>query len=172
MSPTTEIRGLEIAALEEVGETFEQVARWLNEEWGAFHEASLEDTRDWLRSVLDRRPDECILVAYVDGHAVGVAMLVACDLPERSELAPWLTSLYVLPKWRGRTIGRRLAGAVTLLARRHGHERLYLYTETPRIYERLGWRHHERLHIEGQEFYLMKVTIPARTAFLEAQGLE
>ena len=72
----------------------------------------------------------------------------------------------------GRTIGRRLVGAVTMLARRRGHAQLYLYTESPRIYERLGWRHHERLHIEGQEFYLMKVTFSAQTAFLGAQGLE
>jgi len=149
-------RKLEIAAPQDAGETLAQVARWLHGEWGAFHGADLEDTRVWLQGVLDNRPEEALMVACADGEPVGVALLVACDLPERSELTPWLSSLYVLPEWRGKTIGRRLVGAITMLARHHGHARLYLYTSTPRLYEKLGWRDLETLAIDGRQFRLME----------------
>jgi GNAT superfamily N-acetyltransferase len=75
-----------------------------------------------------------VLVAEEDGSAAGVA---AC----RNE---WLESLYVLPQWWKRGVGRALHDDVLARQRAGGCERCHLWVledndRARRFYERLGW---------------------------------
>lgn len=78
--------------------------------------------------------DVAVLVAEEDGAAAGVA---AC----RTE---WLDSLYVLPQWWNRSVGRALNDEVLARQRAGGCTRCHLWVlehndRARRFYERLGW---------------------------------
>ena len=78
--------------------------------------------------------DVAVLVAEEDGAAAGVA---AC----RTE---WLDSLYVLPQWWNRSVGRALHDEVLARQRAGGCTRCHLWVlehndRAPRLDERLGW---------------------------------
>ncbi len=75
-----------------------------------------------------------VLVAEEDGAAAGVAAY-------RTE---WLDSLYVLPQWWNRGVGRALHDDVLARQRANGCERCHLWVlehndRARRFYERLGW---------------------------------
>ena len=96
------------------------------------------------------------LVAVADGRAVGVVGLIACNLPPRCDLTPWLAGLYVWPEHRGRGIGTALVRSLEATGARLGLRRLYLYTESAeRFYERLGWRRVDRDRWEGDDIAIM-----------------
>jgi GNAT superfamily N-acetyltransferase len=80
------------------------------------------------------------LVAVEDTMPVGTVSIKEDDLPQRPDLTPWLASLYVLPEYRGRGIGRELLRGAEDAARRAGVEKLYLFTHTAHaLYEKEGW---------------------------------
>jgi putative acetyltransferase len=75
-----------------------------------------------------------VLVAEEDGATTGVA---ACS-------SEWLDSLYVLPQWWKRGVGRALHDEVLARQRAGGCERCHLWVledndRARRFYERLGW---------------------------------
>jgi predicted N-acetyltransferase YhbS len=82
-----------------------------------------------------------------DGQLLGSANLVACDLPPRPELTPWLAQLFVEPNRRRHGVGAALVRAALERARQCGYRRFYLYTSgtLPQYYRRRGWREVERL---------------------------
>ncbi len=151
--PDTETR---LAALGSCPEVFPICARWLYEEWGREQGYAFEDSLDWLRGIAAGGSDERGLAAYCDDQVAGVALLVACDLDLRPDLTPWLSSLFVAPAFRDRSIGRRLIEGTAAIARDQGHSRLYLYTDTAEAYYHgLGWRLEARFEKDGQPFALM-----------------
>ena len=84
------------------------------------------------------------LVAIEDTMPVGSVSIKENDLPERPDIGPWLASLYVIPDYRGRNIGRELLRAGEGAARDAGVKRLYLFTHTARgLYQKEGWAHLE-----------------------------
>jgi GNAT superfamily N-acetyltransferase len=90
------------------------------------------------RTQKDRIP--MTLIAVEDTIPVGSVSIKLDDLPERTDLNPWLASLFVLSDYRGRDIGRRLLRAGETAALAAGVERLYLFTHTAAgLYEKEGW---------------------------------
>ncbi len=80
------------------------------------------------------------LIAIEDTMPVGSVSIKLNDLVERPDLNPWLASLYVLPDYRGRDIGRQLLQAGEASALAAGVGRLYLFTHTAAgLYEKEGW---------------------------------
>ncbi|MBN1883299.1 MAG: GNAT family N-acetyltransferase [Deltaproteobacteria bacterium] len=80
------------------------------------------------------------LVAVEDTMPVGSVSIKMDDLMDRTDLNPWLASLYVVADYRGRGIGNKLLQAVQDTAGAVGIARLYLYTHTANaLYERDGW---------------------------------
>jgi len=123
-----------------VGEV-ELVARWIFEEWtGEFAEQGLQAWLGEFRGILRRSGIPTTFAAVEGGRVVGTASLIASDLPELPDCAPWLASLYVPPGYRGRGVGAALVGRVEAEARLLGYPRLYLQTAWgERYYQRLGW---------------------------------
>jgi GNAT superfamily N-acetyltransferase len=90
------------------------------------------------------------IIAIEDTIPVGSVSIKMNDLPDRSDLNPWLASLYVLADYRGRDIGRRLLRAGEYSAYNAGVKRLYLFTHTAAgLYEKEGWIFMESLTKDG-----------------------
>jgi GNAT superfamily N-acetyltransferase len=124
------------------------LARWHYDQWGPLTGArSLERYAELLTEAAAGRTVPSVLIAIADGALLGSASLVACDLPLRSELRPWLAQLFVSPTRRRDGVGAGLVRAVLQRAQQCGYGRVYLYTSgtLPEYYRRLGWRVVERL---------------------------
>jgi predicted N-acetyltransferase YhbS len=121
------------------------VAGWIYEEFWAgrpgydvgVFERRLREARDPGRIPLS-------LLALVDGQPVGTVNLVECDSERRPDLRPWLAALVVARGQRGSGIGGALVRALVGEARRLGLTELFLGTDIPAFYERLGGRVVER----------------------------
>lgn len=149
--------GLELISLADSPAVLPDCARWLYEEWGRQQVSAFEGTLDWLRGVA-AASDEEGLVAVSAGAPVGIALLVVRDLESRRDLTPWLSSLFVVPEFRDRGIGRRLVEGVMAAAKGRGHAELYLHTESAEAYyRRLGWRLEDRFRRDGEAFALMSL---------------
>jgi GNAT superfamily N-acetyltransferase len=75
-------------------------------------------------------------VALEDSLPVGMGTLKLDDLWSRKDLNPWLSSLYVVPEFRGRGIGNVIVSQIIERSRGLGFKSLYLF---------LGQRQPERL---------------------------
>ncbi len=134
------------------------IAKWTFDTWGQHLHPGLT-----LAEAVEETRQECgeqgvpsLFVALAGGVAVGTASLIAEDIPSRSELAPWLASVFVLPEWRGRGIASRLIQCVEQEARASGIARFYLYTpDQQALYRRLGWQDIERLAYGGEMVTIM-----------------
>lgn len=121
---------------------------------GQFAEHDIPATEDGLKKAVSgmlevpARGD--ILLASVDGRAVGVAVLAYSWTLEHGGLSCWLDELYVEPELRSKGIGRALLlfamghvkarGAAAIdLEVVEGHER------AARLYEREGFRRRDRV---------------------------
>jgi predicted N-acetyltransferase YhbS len=79
-------------------------------------------------------------VLLEDGVPIGTASFTQTDMVARSELTPWLASVYMVPAQRGRGLAARLVRAVEAAARDTAVPTLWLFTDTAApLYARLGW---------------------------------
>jgi predicted N-acetyltransferase YhbS len=92
-------------------------------------------------------------VAMAGNTPVGVANLIDYDDPNPRVGRPWLAGLVVVPAWRGRGLGSALVRAVLADARRLGEAEVFLGTDGPGFYQRLGARTHQSLR---PDFWLMR----------------
>ena len=107
---------------------------------------------------MSRRPPPATYVLLVDEEVAGsVSLLQHDDIAEvRPDLSPWLASLLVVPKYRGRGYGRQLVVHCVEQTRKLGFPILYLYTHThPEYYARLGWRSIEERAVRGEAVTVM-----------------
>lgn len=82
------------------------------------------------------------LAAEIDGAFAGTVSLIACDEPERGDLAPWLAALWVVPAHRRSGLGAALVSEIERRAAALHITRLYL-SARPGIapfYEKHGWQ--------------------------------
>ena len=96
------------------------------------------------------------LLVLVDGQPAGTVNLIHKDDKTRPPLHPWLAALVVVPERRGQGIGSALVRALLQEARRLGCDELYLGTDIPGFYERLGAVIHEQLR---EDHWVMCVSL-------------
>jgi len=89
----------------------------------------------------------CLLALQGD-EPVGVVNLVHSDEDDRPHWTPWLAGMVVAPPWRGRGVGSALVQALLDEARRLGVPRVYLGTDGPGFYTRLGAVLHEQVRAD------------------------
>jgi GNAT superfamily N-acetyltransferase len=136
----------------------ETVARWIWDEW-AVHEPGnrWEDCISTVAATLDGEPFPRFFVAEADNQLIGCSSILACDLPSRPDLYPWLANVFVLPAWRGRGVGRALIDTATA----HGlslSDELFLFTTSPDLYRNLGWQDFCKAIYGGQDQTVMRLT--------------
>lgn len=136
-------------------EHLERVALWIH---SAFWTRS-DHGVDFVIGLLEdaRFPDRIplSLLARAGGEPAGTVNLVACDSRERPDLTPWLAALYVLPEHRGKGIGAALVRELMVEAARLGFGEIYLETEIPEFYARLGAARYQPLTEGG---WIMRIS--------------
>ncbi|MEE4376571.1 MAG: GNAT family N-acetyltransferase [Candidatus Competibacteraceae bacterium] len=102
------------------------------------------------------------LIAFESSQLLGSISLIEEDshkeeLPqELANISPWLTSLFVLPQWRGRGVGTALVRKAIQHAQVLNVTRLHLVaTNCEMFYARLGWAVKTRFAYRGQQAALM-----------------
>lgn len=97
-------------------------------------------------------------VALENGLPLGCVHLIDHDDDSLMDLTPWLAALVVVAPRRGQRIGTALVQAVLAHARALGLPRLWLGTDGPGFYERLGARRHLQ---RGPGFWIMAFDLAA-----------
>lgn len=141
------------------------LARWFHEEWSYLHpDRTLSDFAEIIAKGCNKGHLPISLVAVVEGNVVGVVSLKVCDFKARTDLSPWLASLYVDKAQRCNGIGEKLVHDIERLAAQLGESRIYLVTDDAEIfYTRLGWRVRERVTHNDHAVAVMEKEVPALT---------
>ncbi|UCG92085.1 MAG: GNAT family N-acetyltransferase [candidate division WOR-3 bacterium] len=148
---------MEIKYLKDYKEWIPTIAKWFYDEWGHLY-PELDIDKIILR--LHKRTNVDIiplaLVALENRAVIGTASLKKFDMDTRMQYSPWLASVYVSEKWRGKGIGTSLVRAIEEKAKEIGVKILYLYTpDAQNFYAKLGWRELESTEYRGQDVTIM-----------------
>jgi GNAT superfamily N-acetyltransferase len=91
----------------------------------------------------------CVFVACVDSFPAGMVSLKENDMRSRTDIGPWLSALYVMPKYRKAGLGGLLVSRVTEHAGVLGLGGVYLFIDRAdeaalsSYYEKRGWTYLE-----------------------------
>jgi GNAT superfamily N-acetyltransferase len=148
---------MRIIRIEDAQEHIETTAKWLYDEWGRHTpNGSISRAEMELSITPDAHGLPVSFIAVDDYVPVGIARLIANDMETRKDISPWLASVFVLPKCRGRRIGSQLCGQVENEARRLGFPCIYLFTPDRELfYSRLGWTAIERAIYRKKNIVIM-----------------
>jgi predicted N-acetyltransferase YhbS len=91
-------------------------------------------------------------IAVLNNEPVGVINLIEYDDPNPRIGRPWLAGLVVAPEIRGQGLGSLLVKAILEDAIRLGEKEVFLGTDSPQFYEKLGATRYEQLRTD---FWLM-----------------
>jgi GNAT superfamily N-acetyltransferase len=141
--------------LRDIPEYTAKVAKWIFDTFPhEFEGVMLEEWTELLKPTPN--PDKVTFVVVENGQAVGTASLDSEDLPPRSDLTPWLASVYVLPEFRAQGVGAKLVEAVEDEARARGFDKIYLHTtDRAAFYEKRGWQVLDTVHYWSQNHTVM-----------------
>ena len=142
------------------------VAQWIWDEWHhLLVQKTLPQFAAWFRGGERGSGLPTTLVLLVDEEPAGTVSLECDDMDIRSDLTPWLASLYVTPARRGLGYGQALVRRAEAEARTLGIEELFLYTPgQAEFYAALGWQ-----LVETCSYRDAPVTIMARALSLAAR---
>ena len=132
---------LSIVHLFEHPEHCPSVASWIYQEFWRHRPESgttCETLEGHLKDAADPDAIPLSLLALVDGRPAGTVNLIENDDSKRPHLRPWLAALVVSPEFRRSGVGSALVRACCGHAARLGITELYLGTDIPDFYRRLG----------------------------------
>lgn len=149
---------MEITLLADHREAIPQLAQWFYAEWSYLHpQHSIADVENALRERGNTDKIPLALVAFDGDVLLGAVSLKTHDMDVRTDLSPWLASLYVNALMRGQGIGTQLVGALEETARGLGIPRIFLFTPTAEgFYAKLGWEMLECIEYHGRQVSIMK----------------
>lgn len=128
-----------------------QVADWNNSEWPSYFDGDLEKALAFYSTTMTREQVPTCLVAVDEGSLVGTVCLVPEDLDSRPEFSPWLSGLYVDPKFRGQGVARKLIEACMVEAHAAGVAKLYVWTKELRtLFESMEWHFLEIIEFQQE----------------------
>jgi GNAT superfamily N-acetyltransferase len=131
---------MDIVPLQQRPDAIPTCAGWAFDTWGSPQAAdAMAMAQRWRQDLA--APGLPLRWVALDGDTVlGMAALLADDLPARPDLFPWLGDVFTAPAARGRGVASALVRRVEAEAAALGHRRLYLFTQnTAGLYGRLGW---------------------------------
>lgn len=120
------------------------ISTWVFNEWGKHNsESTLEKVVTAFTARAESKVMPLTIVAFDDqGNPVGTASLTVNDMKSHPELTPWLGSVFIAPEARGKGIASELCRRIETEAKRLGHSRLYLFTDSAqKLYAKMGWTH-------------------------------
>ncbi len=104
----------------------------------------------------DRLP--LCLLALLHGQVIGVVNLVDNDDEQHPEWSPWLAGMVVAEPWRGKGVGSALVQALLQQARALGIAQVYLGSDGPGFYQRLGAVVQQQMR---PDFWFLRFDLPA-----------
>ena len=134
------------------------VAAWQHAQFGYLNPATtIEDRTERLRLSLQKNALPIAFIALSEnGALLGAAGILSTTIVHK-HLTPWLSSVYVPDKFRGKGIASGLSLHAVAEAARLGHDRLYLFTpRSEALYARIGWQTFERIEYNGVQLTLME----------------
>ena len=136
--------------IEEIASIYEKEWGWhYREEWDMNSKEEIQE--DLITNCLDKT---FVLITEDRKEWVGTIALLEQDLRIRSYLTPWLTCLYVRPKYRHQKLGTYLLRYMMLMF----PQRMYLWCyEEPLMewYEKNGWKLRETTIYRNLVAYVM-----------------
>lgn len=148
---------MKIIDLRQIPQSLNQLAQWHHREWAHFNPGqSLQQRIEKMQSYLNDDFIPSTFVAIEDDEVLGSAAIIESDMEDRSELTPWLASVFVGPDKRKQGIGSQLVKHVMTQAASKRYRNLYLYTENDTgFYQRLGWEPLEARNYYGTDVIIM-----------------
>lgn len=137
-----------IAHLFEHPQLIEAVAQMIyNEFWVEVTDGmSQADLSAHLHSATDATRIPLSLITLANGELVGTVNLIENDDTKRAHLRPWLAAMVVRADCRGRGIGTALVEGLLDQMSKMNLTQVYLGTDGPGFYQRLGAVVHEQVH--------------------------
>lgn len=159
---------LKISYLHDHQEVISVVASWIYKEWSFLYAGKTRRyVENFLRLRLHKRKLPLTLVAFVGDTPVGTVSLKEYDMEERPDLPHWVTSLYVVDRWRGKGIGSGLMQAAEQKAAALGIGRLFLFTADPGLaagfYAGMGWNIKETAVSHSYPVIIMEKELQVKT---------
>lgn len=97
------------------------------------------------------------LVLREDEQVAGSVSLLYGDCEARTDLDPWLASLYVYPEFRSRGYAGRLIDAAIQAAAKAGEKSLHVFTESASdLFRRHGFEVFERTALHGKPVEILR----------------
>ena len=107
-----------------------------NFSWEAVKEHTMRVIRNW-----EFEAWETPFVAMTDGRIVGMVTIMKTDYYPLPEIYPWISTLFVSEKYRGRRISEKLIGFANLYAKDLGFDKTYIPSEHVGLYEKYGYHY-------------------------------
>ncbi len=134
-----------IIPLAEKPELADVCVAWSYGEWGSQvpTRTLLQVHEDYKNSINGDTLPVTWMALTDDGKPAGMVRLKKNDHIEREDLKPWLSSLYVHPRYRGTGLSNTLCDVAEDAAQHiYGYDRIYLFTGTASgLYEKRGYKH-------------------------------
>ena len=117
------------------------LAEWHHSEWSSLNPGgSVEKRIEKMQAYLAGHTVPKMFVCKEGGILLGSAAIVSNDMDTRTDLSPWLASVYVNAEYRRKGIGSKLVAHVVKYAHSAGFSDLYLFTPNrEKFYQSLGW---------------------------------
>ncbi len=153
-----------IVNLRKVPQHLETLARWHQKEWDYLNpNGSLSKRMLEMQNHLNSDFIPTTFVA-LNNELCGSAAIIEHDMSTRTELGPWLASVYVSPQFRKKGIGTKLVRHATKQAKDQGLSKLYLFTpDQENFYYRLGWSFFEKTSYQNHNVTIMYVDLNMTT---------
>lgn len=121
-------------------EEFNTICDWMYEWWGKKDNWSLEKVREYMKNSMCSEHIPQTFIATIENELVGMYQISMNDLDVRPDIYPWLINVYVLPKYRGLGICRKIVESSILQAEKLKLDQLFLYTKHIGLYEKFGFK--------------------------------
>ena len=131
------------------------VAEWIYDAfWQTSNEVSADSLEQRLSEAKMGTQLPLSLLAQRNGEPIGTVNLVENDDPARPHLRPWLAALYVVPCERSTGVGTELVLELCKRAAQQDVDIVFLGTDNPGFYRRIGAEEVERAR---QDLWVMRL---------------
>ncbi len=118
------------------------LAEWCHEQWGYLSpKRTLKEVENKFADLLNIDKIPFALVAVENEKPIAMASLTVNDMDTYPELTPWLASVYVVPEFRKKGIGKKIVQSVLEKAKEQQFQKVYLFTmDQEHWYAQMGFQ--------------------------------
>lgn len=126
-----------------------------------FPDYSLQDFEKSIKAKLNMDKLPIFFIAFEAKELIGCFALREYENigdfvpPLKKKYSPWLASLIVLSKFRGRGFGRLLVNISKEKTKEFGYKKLYFFTDKEEFYEKLGFKILEKTNLNNNPVSIM-----------------